>query len=192
MNPDLALFHFLNDLAGRSPLLDWVVRALVNDYAVPTLLALMLGGLWASGSTEQERRRNQRAILYALIGLAVANAIMRGLQVYYFRPRPFATETVKLLFYRPSVSSFPSVPVATMFCYVTGVWSANRRAALVMLAFTVAFAAARVIAGVHYPSDIVGGAFFGILATWLPMRYLGVLSPAVDWVVRLGQRFDLA
>lgn len=192
MNPDLALFHFLNDLAGQSPLLDWVVRALVNDYAVPTFLALMLGGLWLSGSTEQERRRNQRAILYALIGLAIANAIMRGLQVYYFRPRPFATETVKLLFYRPSVSSFPSVPVATMLCYVTGVWSANRRAALVMLAFSVAFAVARVIAGVHYPTDIVGGAVFGILATWLPMRYLGVLSPAVDWIVRLGQRLDLA
>lgn len=192
MNPDVALFHLLNDLAGRSPVLDWIVRALVNDYAVPTLLSLMLAGLWASGSTEPERRRNQRAILFALIGLAVANTLMRGLQIYYFRPRPFATEAVKLLFYRPSVSSFPSVPVATLFCYVTGIWFANRRAALVMLAFSVAFAASRVIAGVHYPTDIVGGALFGILATWLPMRYLPILSRGIDLIVGMGQRLDLA
>lgn len=192
MNPDLALFHFLNDLAGQSAILDWIVRALVNDYAVPTLMALMLAGLWAAGPTEDDRRRTQRAILFALIGVAIANALMRGLQVFYFRPRPFATETVKLLFYRPSVSSFPSVPVATMFCYVTGIWSANRRAAWLMLAFSVSFALSRVIAGVHYPSDILGGAALGILATWLPMRNLKLLGQGVDLIIRLGQRLDLA
>lgn len=192
MNPDLALFHFLNDLAGQSAILDWIVRALVNDYAVPTLMALMLAGLWAAGPTEDDRRRTQRAILFALIGVAIANALMRGLQVFYFHPRPFATETVKLLFYRPSVSSFPSVPVATMFCYVTGIWSANRRAAWLMLAFSVSFALSRVIAGVHYPSDILGGAALGILATWLPMRNLKLLGQGVDLIIRLGQRLDLA
>jgi undecaprenyl-diphosphatase len=192
MNPDVALFHFLNDFAGQSPLLDWIVRALVNDYAVPTLMALMLGGLWSAGFAEEERRRIQRGILFALIGLAIANSLMRGLQVFYFRPRPFATETVKLLFYRPSVSSFPSVPVATMFCYVTGIWSADRRAAGVMLALAVAFALARVIAGVHYPSDIIGGAALGVISTWLPMRYVKLLDRPVDAFIRLGLRLNLA
>ena len=192
MNPDVALFHFLNNLAGQSPLLDWIVRALVNDYAVPTGMALFLGGLWAAGLTEEERRHNQRGILFAIIGLVLANVVMRGLQVSYFRPRPFATETVRLLFYRPSVSSFPSVPVATMFCFVTGVWSANRRAAGIMLAFAVAFAVARVVAGVHYPSDIIGGAVLGIIATWLPLRYIKLFDRPVDAFIRLGQRVNLA
>lgn len=192
MNPDIALFHLLNNLAGQSPALDWVVRAFVNDYAIPTFLALMIGGLWWSGLTEEERRRNQRGVLFAIIGLVIANSLMRWLQLFYFRPRPFATETVKLLFYRPSVSSFPSVPVATMFCYVTGIWSANRRAAIIMLAFAAAFAIARVIAGVHYPSDILGGALLGIAATWLPMRYLKLLNYPVDAVGQLGRRINLA
>jgi undecaprenyl-diphosphatase len=192
VNPDIALFHFLNDLAGQSSLLDWIVRAMVNDYAVPTFMALMLGGLWWTGLTEEERSRNQRGILFAVIGLVIANSLLRGLQMFYFRPRPFATETVKLLFYRPSVSSFPSVPVATMFCYVTGVWSANRRAAGIMLALAVVFALARVVAGVHYPSDIVGGAVLGIIATWLPMRYFRLLDYPVNALIRLGQRLNLA
>lgn len=192
MNPDVALFHFLNNLAGQSPLLDWVVRALVNDYAVPTGMTLMLIGLWLIGLTEQDRRRTQRGILFALLGLLIVNSIIRGLQVFYFRPRPFATETVKLLFYRPSVSSFPSVPVATLFCYVTGIWSANRRAAGVMLLFAMAFALARVVAGVHYPSDILGGALLGIVGTWVPMRYVKLFNYPVDIMIRLGQRLDLA
>ncbi len=192
MNPDVALLHLLNDFAGQSPLLDWIVRALVNDYAVPTLMALMLSGLWGTGLTEEERRCNQRGILFAIIGLLIVNTLIRGSQLFYFRPRPFATETVKLLFYRPSVSSFPSVPVATMFCYVTGIWSANRRAAGVMLTFAFAFALARVVAGVHYPSDIIGGALLGIAGTWLPMRYLKLLDPLAGALIRLGQRLNLA
>lgn len=192
MNPDVALFHFLNDFAGQWPLLDWIVRALVNDYAVPTLMALMLGGLWFTGLTEEERRRNQRGILFALIGLLVVNSFIRGLEVFYFRPRPFATESVKLLFYRPSVSSFPSVPVASMFCYVTGLWWANRRAAIVMLACAVVFGLARVVAGVHYPSDIVAGALLGIGGTWLPMQRLKALDQLVGAFIGLGQRLNLA
>jgi undecaprenyl-diphosphatase len=192
MNPDLAFFHFLNNFADQSPLLDWTVRALVNDYAVPTLMALVLGGLWFSGLTEEDRRRNQRGILFALIGLMIVNSLIRGFEVVYFRPRPFATEAVKLLFYRPSVSSFPSVPVASMFCYVTGIWSANRRAAVVILAFGVAFALARVVAGVHYPSDIIAGSLLGMIGTWLPMRYIKILDRVVGAFIRLGQRLNLA
>ena len=192
MNPDVALFHFLNNFAGVSPALDWLVRALVNDYAVPAIFALVLGAFWFSGATDAERRRNQQAILITLIGIALANATMRLLQNYYFRPRPFATETVKLLFYRPSVSSFPSVPVATMFCYVVGLWPANKTVGRVLLILAVAFGLARVIAGVHYPLDIIGGAVWGTGCTWLPRRCLRFLDPVFVRILQLGQALNLA
>lgn len=191
MNPDVALFHLINDLAGTSPVLDWLTRALVNDYAVITLMALVLGGLWFTGSDEQ-RSRNQRAVLFALLGIAVVNVLIKLVQVYYFRPRPFATETVKLLFYRPSVSSFPSEPVATLFCFVAGVWGFNRPVGRAWLAVATAFALSRVLAGVHYPSDIIGGALLGVFCTWLPMRYVRLLDPALDAILRVGQRLNLA
>ncbi len=192
MNPDLELFHLLNNLAGTSPFLDWLVRAVGNDYAVPTLFALILGGLWFSGSTEEERRLNQRAVIAVLVGIAVTNASIRLLQANYFRPRPFATEQVKLLFYRPSVSSFPSVPVATMFCYVAAFWGGNRKWGKVYLALAIIFGLARVIAGVHYPSDIIGGAVWGIIGTWLPLRYLVFLNPLFNRLIGVGRRLNLA
>jgi undecaprenyl-diphosphatase len=192
MNPDVALFHFFNNWVGVSPLLDWVVRALVNDYAVPTLFALVLGVFWFTGTTDEERRRNQRTVFIVLVGLALTNATIRVLQLYYFRPRPFATEEVRLLFYRPSVSSFPSVPVATMFCYVVGLWSVSKTAGRALLALALAFGLARVIAGVHYPLDVIGGALWGSVCTWLPMRYARWFDPLFDGLIQIGQRLNLA
>jgi undecaprenyl-diphosphatase len=192
MNPDVALFHFLNGFAGLSPALDWLVRGAVNDYALPTLFALVLGAFWFSGKTEAEGLSNQRAVLFTLVGIAVANITMRLWQNYFFFQRPFATEQVKLLFYRPSVSSFPSVPVATMLCYTTGIGSANRKLGRVLLALTIAFGLARVIAGVHYPIDIIGGALWGFVSTWLPLRYARFLDPVFSLLLRLGQQLNLA
>ncbi len=192
MNFDIALFHLLNNLAGVSPLLDWLVRAIVNDYAVPTLFAFSLGAFWFMGQDEEERRRNQRAIFITLLGLVLTNVVIRILQIYYFRPRPFATEEVQLLFYRPSVSSFPSVPVATLFCFVAGLWPANRTVGHGLLALATLFGLARVIAGVHYPLDIVGGALLGAFCTMLVQRNTRLLDPAINWLIHWGQKFNLA
>ncbi len=193
MNPDAALFHLINQLAGVSPILDWITRAFVNDYAVPTLFAIVLGALWFTGETEEDRRRIQRAILLTLLAVALCNTIMRVLQNYYFRPRPFAVETgVRLLFYRPSVSSFPSVPVATLFVYVAGLRHANRTVANWLCIVALAFGLSRIIAGVHYPSDIVGGALLGIICTWLVFRYARWVDPLVTWIIGAARQVNLA
>lgn len=192
MNPDVTLFHFFNGLAGRFPPLDWTVRALVNDYAVPTLLALVLGGLWFVGATEEERASNQRAVLYAVLGLIITNIVIKAVQQVYFRPRPFASEQVTLLFYRPSVSSMPSEPVATLFCFVTGAWLFNRRVGVALLAVVIAFSLSRLIAGVHYPSDLIVGAFLGIICTWLPARIGGGIDRAAGQIRRVARNVNLA
>lgn len=193
MNPDVALFHWFNQFAGQSVWLDWLVRALVNDYAVPTLFAFVIGGLWFAGASQAVREANQRGVLYALLGLLLANLVVKVNWMLYFRPRPFAIEEeVKLLFYRPAVSSFPSEPVATLIALATGVWLYNRRVGWGLLALTIAFALARVIAGVHYPSDVLGGAAIGFLATGVLYRYVKILDRLVALVIHTGRQVNLA
>ncbi|MBI4787558.1 MAG: phosphatase PAP2 family protein [Chloroflexi bacterium] len=188
MNPDVAVFHLINDFAGTIPLLDWLSRALVNDFAVPTAMSLMAVWLWFAGATPAERLRNQRAVIFIALGLLFANALIKDLSYFYFRPRPFATETVKLLFYRPSVSSFPSVPIAMAFCFVAGAWLTNRRLGKVMLVLAMLYALARVYAGVHYPLDVLAGAAIGAGAVYVVARLACVFEPLADWAIRLARR----
>ncbi|MDE3091963.1 MAG: phosphatase PAP2 family protein, partial [Chloroflexota bacterium] len=177
MKPDVAIFHALNDFVGSVPLIDWLARALVNDYAVPTAMSLAAVGLWFAGATPEERTRNQRAVVFTALALLFCNALTKDLASIYFRPRPFATESVNLLFYRPSVSSFPSIPIQVAFCFAAGAWYANPRLSKWLFLLGTLYALARVYAGVHYPSDVVGGAVMGTGMVYIVKRLGFVFTP---------------
>lgn len=191
MNPDVWLFYGINNLVGTIPLLDWVARVLVNDFAVPTAMALAAFGLWFAGSTPEERLTNQRAVVVIVLALLFSNALIKDLSYIYFRPRPFAAETVKLLFYRPSVSSFPSVPVAVAFCFAAGTWRVNRRLAWSLAVLGTAYGLARIYAGVHYPLDVVGGALIGAGAVYVVWKLDFAFRPLSDRMIGLARRLYL-
>lgn len=192
MNPDVMLFHALNDFVGTVPLIDWVTRALVNDYAVPTAMSLAAVALWFAGATPDERTRNQRAVIFIALALLFSNALIKDLSYLYFRPRPFATESVKLLFYRPSVSSFPSIPVAVAFCFAAGAWYANQRVGKFLVALGALYALSRVYAGVHYPSDVIAGALIGVGMVYIVVRLEFIFVPLADFAIGIARRFQFA
>ncbi len=181
---DYALFQVINGLAGRWVLVDQIMRLLVNEYLVPTLLALMLLGLWFTGQPAEVRRRNQRAVLVAALAVLASAVIVKLCNLVYFRPRPFATHPVTLLFYRPTDSSWPSNPATVGFSIATAVWLHNRRAGLVALILAALFAFARVFCGVHYPLDVLSGAALGAGTAWAVSQKL----PGVDGMTRLITR----
>ena len=192
MNPDVWLFHLLNNFVGTIPALDWITRALVNDYAIPTALSLAAVWLWFAGDTEEERTRNRRAVIFIALGILFSQAFIKDLAQYYFRPRPFATETVKLLFYRPSVSSFPSIPIAAAFTFAAGAWYGDKRVAKFLIGLGVLYALARVYAGVHYPSDVIGGALIGAGMVYIILRLRFVFEPIADFAIRIARRLSFA
>jgi len=192
MNPDAWLFHVLNDFVGTVPLIDWMTRALVNDYAVPTAMSLVAVALWFAGATPEERTRNQRAVIFIALALLFCNALIKDLSYVYFRPRPFATESVKLLFYRPSVSSFPSIPIEVAFSFAAGAWYANRRVSRMLFILGTLYALARVYAGVHYPSDVIAGALIGAGMVSIVVRLDFVFVPIADFAISVARRFQFA
>ncbi len=192
MNPDAWLFHALNDFVGTVPLIDWATRALVNDYAVPTAMSLVAVALWFAGATPEERTRNQRAVIFIALALLFCNALIKDLSSFYFRPRPFATESVKLLFYRPSVSSFPSIPIEVAFCFVAGAWYASQRVSRMLFILGTLYALARVYAGVHYPSDVIAGALIGAGMVSIVVRLDFVFVPLADFAISIARRFQFA
>lgn len=188
---DRLLFRLLNGLAGRWPWLDGLILFLVNDYVVPTALSLALLGLWFSGSEVYGRRRRQFAVVQAFVAVMVANALVKLCNLLLFRARPFTDLEVNLLFYRPTDSTLPSNPAAVAFAFAATVYLHERTWGLWMGLLAGLFGLARVMAGVHYPLDVVVGAGVGILAAHIALRV-----PGLGWLarsaIRVGRRFLLA
>jgi undecaprenyl-diphosphatase len=192
MSLDLWLFKLINGMAGHTPVLDQIMRALVTDFIVPTLQVLGLLGLWFEGRTVHERRPSQRTVLRALVVLLIASAVVKFCNLVYFRERPFRWNEVNLLFYYPSDSSFPSNSATVVFAVAVTVWLRNRSWGWPMLLLAVAFAYSRVYAGVHYPGDVLGGFVLGSVIAWALTEHGGWLNPLYDRVINLARRLYLA
>ena len=188
---DYYFFQLVNRYAGHAPALDAVARLLVNDYLLPTAIALIAAGLGFAGDTPAERRPGQRAALQAGVSLLLTNVLVKLCNLFYFRPRPFAAHEVNLLFYHPSDSSLPSNPAAVGFALAVAVWLNHRRTGAAMLALASLWSLARVYCGVHYPLDIVAGAAVGALAAYLAVRRAPVLNPVYDRLIDLAERLFL-
>jgi undecaprenyl-diphosphatase len=189
---DWTLFKLCNGLAGRSPILDTVIRVLINDYALTTAMILLLFGLWFSGRSSKVREQNQRAVLSAIASMLLGNAFVKALNLLFYRPRPFADHTVTLLFYRPSDSSFPSNPTSIGFCIATSVWWFDRKMGVVLYVLASLLGLARMCGGVHYPSDILGGALIGLFSAYLIVRRIRPLDNVWTVIIRQMRRLLLA
>ena len=176
---DEEILLWLNGWVDHFPWLDSIVELVISDYLAPALLSLALLGLWFAGRTEDVRARNQRAVMTAVVGLALSGMVVDWLlNELVFRARPFVDHDLTLLFYEPTDSSFPANPAVVAFAVATGVWLWNRRAGAVLYAVAALYSLSRLYGGVFYPSDILGGAAIGagasLLAYWGMRRFQAV------------------
>ena len=192
MGLDTALFNLLNGFATHVPVLDGLMRLFVNDYFVPTALCLLAAALWFGGADGDIRERNQRAVVSMILAVLLANVLVKLCNLIYLRPRPFSVQEVNLLFYRPSDSSLPSNAAAVGFAFAGVGWQRSRRLGVLMGVLAGLFGFARVYCGVHYPLDIVAGAFSGAFSAWVVGRAQRLLEPLMVAIVALGRRLYLA
>ena len=182
---DAEVFLWISGWVGTSPIFDRAVQWVVSDYLVPVVFSVILLGLWFGWRDQAMRERHQRGVMLAGIGLGIANAAVKITNVFYFRPRPFDSLDVELLFYAPTDSSFPANPVAIVVAMATGVWMANRRIGTAMYVGAFIYGFSRIYAGVFYPLDVLGGAFIGVAATYLAYLTLKRIEPVPTVCLRL-------
>jgi undecaprenyl-diphosphatase len=161
---DYRIFKIFNSLAGRSDAWDLIFVSL-SEY----ILFLMLAGL-ALFILLQERDRVRwiaglQALAAAFIGRALIVSLIR---MFFFRSRPFIEAAVtQLVFHNPLEGSFPSGHATVMFALAFSLFFTNIRWGFVYLFLAMVSSLARVVVGVHFPLDIIGGMLVGALSAFL-------------------------
>ena len=158
---DTNLFLLLNNLAGRSHIFDLLI-IFCGQY-----LAYLLVGAFLILAYQT---RNRSIFWVPLIAALIARlGITELIRFFYHRPRPFIVYPVHSLL-SDSAWSFPSGHATFFFALATGVYFSNNKWGILFFLATLVITIARVIAGVHYPSDIFGGMLIGIATVYL-VRY---------------------
>ena len=208
MGLDRALFRWMNGIAGHFSWLDNIVSGIASDYFIIVAMCLVLVAMWFGTREKQKRLDNQIIVIAAMISLGLSAAMVSLINIVFVtyrvlegtaianlfnRPRPFDAEIgVNLLFYRPTDPSFPSNLAAVVFGLAFAVWIKNRKAGGILVGMGVLAGLARVCAGIHYPGDMIGGAFIGLLGTACAYGLIKLFWPLKRLVFWVLERLYLA
>ena len=157
--------------ASETPALDSAMRRLTRTADHSKLWFAAAAGLALLGG-RGGRRAARQGLLSLGLASAFANLVAKPLTV---RRRP-EREEIELLARRhvpmPRSSSFPSGHTASAFAFATGAGNAQPALSAPLRALATLVGYSRVHTGVHYPADVLVGAFIGVSAAELAGRML--------------------
>jgi undecaprenyl-diphosphatase len=170
---DTDVLHALNGFFFRHDVVEDAIVTYVNAAELLFLGALLVGFSLVRGAA---RRGARRAVVAAGLSAGLALAIAQLVSRITDRPRPFVADPsgVHLFTRHAADPSFPSDHATAALAIAVAILLRDRRWGGVALAFACVLAVGRVAMGVHYPSDVLGGAALGTLCAlllWLtPVR----------------------
>lgn len=194
-NPDVDLLYRVNGLAKSTP--QWLDSALgfMSEYGV--LLGLMVLGLWAwwVARCRADAVGAVAGLLWAPLAASTAYLVNYPIRELVARPRPFVDNRgLEVLVPDKTGYSFVSDHSTLTMAIAVGIFMVNRRFGLMAIALAVFQGFGRVYAGVHYPTDVIGGFALGTaivlllapmaLALLTPLTRAIALSPRVGRLVR--------
>ena len=163
MNLDSFIFNLFNAPAGKFWLFDWLIIFFGQYLAY----ILVLGAIVLFFKEKNWRRQVYFFSLTSLSMILSRGIITELIGLIYDRPRPFVVMEVSQLINHSSDASFPSGHMAAFFALSLAVFYFNKKWGWWFLGGTTLMGMTRIMAGVHWPSDIIAGAILGLLCVVL-------------------------
>ena len=181
---DQNIFLFINSFVGKSEIIDSTAKLLVNEYFLPTILSIILFSFWFYWREDKDTK--QRSVLLSVLSVTLGSMVLVSLINFFIqRPRPFDVLDVNLLFYKPTDPSFPSNATVVIFALALSIFSADKKIGLVALILALIYGFLRVFVGVHFPFDVLVGAFIGIASVVVLKKFDVYLMEVVRFVRKL-------
>lgn len=160
---DVKLLFVLNNLAGQSRIFDALTIFLASYLRYFLVVAFLLFLYFSAYS----RREKLYLFWVTTISIIVARlGITEIIRFFYHRPRPFLVYQL-----HPLISenkwSFPSGHSAFFFAMATAIYFYNKKLGIGFFIAAILMNISRIVAGAHYPSDILGGMIVGVIVAYV-------------------------
>ncbi len=154
---DTTLFSSLNGLAANSGIA--ILSSITTQFGSEVILALIGLSLYLLSSKD-----NTKILIGVVFAITLSDLVLSILKGAYFRPRPYQVLSgVNLPIGQDELSSFPSGHATRAFAVAALITMQKGKKYAVVLLLSTTVAVSRVIIGLHFPSDVLAGAFLGIV-----------------------------
>lgn len=167
------IFFFFYNLSHQSKFFDGVIVffAVYFPYVVVILAGLFLLFHHEVLKAEEPFRvfmEKKREILMVFFSGCLAWVLAYVLKIFIHAPRPFDVFTQVRSLFPETGFAFPSGHATFFMALVFSIFFLHKKAGYVFMFFALLIGLARIIAGVHFPVDILGGFILGgIISSWV-------------------------
>ena len=153
----LLIFQYLHAFAGRAGWLDELII-----FCAKYLPYLMVAGIFLFLFFGRDKKREWKMIFYSVAAVILSRLVITEI-IRYFYPvvRPFIFYKFTPLIY-DYASSFPSGHAAFFFALATIIFLFHKKWGIAYFAGSFIIALSRIMAGIHWPTDILGGLIVGV------------------------------
>lgn len=164
---DKSISRVLNEWGAR----EFFLIKVLSNYIVFLVIAIAL--FWLINRSYQHNKPRadfklflkklfSQGVILLVIPVGVSTAISEIISSIYVRQRPFVTmNDVKLLVPHGADGGMPSHHMVFMVSIAVIIYFFNKRLSFLLIILSVISGIARISAGIHYPSDVLAGAFAG-------------------------------
>lgn len=154
------IFRFFNDFAFQNETLDSVIVFLTDKFGLLLVFSLIIFLF-----THKHKEDNLRNIAVIFLSGLFAWVISKIIKYFYFSPRPFEVlDSVNILFEHGDGDSLPSGHAVFYSAIATSFYFYHKYLAIIYIIGAFVIGVSRIIAGIHWPVDIlVGYALGGIV-----------------------------
>ena len=159
---DASILHAIIQL--RTPGLDdvMILASALGGGGFVWLVAGVIAGLYPA-----RRAAAWRLLLALALSFVVNDIVVKPLAG---RPRPYeADPQIRVLDARPPSASFPSGHAARAFAGAVTATEAFPQGAWIFWPLAILISFSRMYVGVHWPTDVLGGAVIGLACAWFVM-----------------------
>jgi len=159
---NIAIFQYFHGFVGQGVCFDSIIIFCAKY--LPYIMIAVLGLFFIFG---RDRKRELKMMIYAGASVILSRLVITEI-IRYFYPvaRPFIVYQFTPLIY-DYANSFPSGHAAFFFALATIIFLFHKKWGIAYFLGAIIISISRIMAGVHWPTDILGGLAVGVVSAIL-------------------------